>query len=185
MKRLILTSILTLISAFAFAAAVTVNGISCGSLKSLTLSGTGDYTVSTDGTCGAVSPPVEPPASTCPSGVRCIDRPWPIVPQETVALDGTNVLAIKVKAGESGSGKLMTAYTSGTSSNRQVALSSKPGDFAPPAPCLKSGTQSTTTYWGIGAANQSQCLMAPNQTYWVNIRHTTCSGRCEFILTGY
>jgi len=185
MKRLILTSILTLISAFAFAAAVTVNGISCGSLKSLTLSGTGDYTVSTDGTCGAVSPVEPPPASTCPSGVRCIDRPWPIVPQETVALEGTSVLAIKVKAGASGSGKLVTAYTSGSSGNRQVAISSKPGDFAVSAPCIKSGTQSTTTYWGIGAANQSQCLMAPNQTYWVNIRHTTCSGRCEFILRGY
>lgn len=184
MKRLILTSILTLISAFAFAAAVTVNGLSCGSLKSLTLSGTGDYTVSTDGTCGAVSP-VEPPASTCPSGVRCIDRPWPIVPQETVALEGGSVLAIKVTAGASGSGKLVTAYTSGSSGNRQVAISSKPGDFAVSAPCIKSGTQSTTTYWGIGVANQSQCLMAPNQTYWVNIRHTTCSGRCEFILKGY
>lgn len=189
MKRLILTSILTLISAFAFAAAVTVNGVSCGSLKSLTLSGTGDYTVSTDGTCGAVSPPVEPPveppSSACPSGVRCLDRPWPIVPQETVALEGTSVLAIKVKAGASGSGKLVTAYTSGSSGNRQVAISSKPGDFAVSAPCIKSGTQSTTTYWGIGVANQSQCLMVPNQTYWVNLRHTNCAGRCEFILLGY
>jgi hypothetical protein len=185
MKKLILASILTLISAFAFAAAVAVNGISCGSLKSLTLTGTGDYAVTTDGTCGAVSPPVEPPSSACPSGVRCIDRPWPIVPQETVALEGTSVLAIKVKAGASGSGKLVTAYTSGSSGNRQVAISSKPGDFAPSAPCLKSGTQSTTTYWGIGAANQSQCLMAPNQTYWVNIRHPYCASRCEFILRGY
>ena len=184
MKKLILASILTLISAFAFAAAVTVNGISCGSLKSLTLTGTGDYAVSTDGTCGAVSP-VEPPASTCPSGVRCIDRPWPIVPQEMITLDGNSTIAIKVRAPELGSGKLATAYTSGNSGNRQVAISSAPGDFAVPAVCIKSGTQSTNTYWSIGAANQSQCLMAPNQTYWVNIRHTTCSGRCEFILKGY
>ena len=185
MKRLILTSILTLISAFAFAAAVTVNGISCGSLKSLTLSGTGDYTVSTDGTCGAVSPPVEPPASTCPPGAKCIKRTWPINPQETITLDGTSVLAIEVTSGASGAGKLMTAYTAGNSGNRQIAISSKPGDFAVSAPCIKSGTQSTTTYWGIGVANQSQCLMVPNQTYWVNLRHTNCAGRCEFILLGY
>lgn len=185
MKRLILTSILTLISAFAFAAAVTVNGSLCGSLKSLTLSGTGDYTVSTDGTCGAVSPPVEPPASTCPPGAKCIKRTWPINPQETITLDGTSVLAIEVKSGASGAGKLMTAYTAGNSGNRQVAISSKPADFAVSAPCIKSGTQSTTTYWGIGVANQSQCLMAPVQAYWVNIRHTNCAGRCEFILRGY
>lgn len=145
MKRLILTSILTLISAFAFAAAVTVNGISCGSLKSLTLSGTGDYTVSTDGTCGAVSP-VEPPASTCLPGAKCIKRTWPINPQETITLDGTSVLAIEVTSGASGAGKLMTAYTAGNSGNRQIAISSKPADFAVSAPCLKSGTQSTTTY---------------------------------------
>lgn len=170
----------------AIAGTLTLNGHACGEIKQIVIAADA-VALTTDGTCtsGVVSPPVEPPTSTCPSGVRCIDRPWPIVPQETVALDDTSVLAIKVKAGASGSGKLVTAYTSGTSSNRQVAISSKPGDFAPPAPCLKSGTQSTTTYWGIGAANQSQCLMAPNQTYWVNIRHTTCSGRCEFILKGY
>lgn len=185
MKRLILTSILTLISASAFAAMVQVNGNLCGSLKDLTYSATGDIAVTTDGSCGAgVTPPAGPP-STCPPGVRCIDRSWPIVPQEMITLDGNSTVAIKVKAGESGAGKLMTAYTSGTSGNRQVAISSAPGDFAVPAACLKSGTQSTNTYWSIGAANQSQCLMAPGGTYWVNIRHTNCAGRCEFILKGY
>lgn len=185
MYKSILISILMLISASSFAAPLTVNGISCGSWTRLEMGADNSLSLATDGACGTVAPPVEPPSSACPAGVRCIDRPWPINPQETVTLDGNSVLAIKVRAGESGAGKLATAYTSGQSGNRQVVISSKPGDFAPVAPCASTGTQTTMTYWAIGAGKSYQCAMTAGQTYWINIKHTNCAGRCEFILKGY
>ena len=191
MKRLILTSILTLISAFAFAAAVTVNGNSCGSLKSVAVNPTGDLTVTTDATCGVVSPPVEPPPvvtppSTCPAGVVCVDRPWPSIKQEVFALRQDQSLAIRVKTTAEGiSGRLVTNYTVGDTGSRQVALSATAGDFSGSTACVKSGLEATSTQWQQGGTGW-RCVIPANSTYYVNVRFTNCeAGRtCRFTLSG-
>lgn len=180
--------ILMLISASSFAAAVTVNGQSCGSLKSLEMSGAGDWTVETDGTCGnpPVTPPVTPP-SACPAGVSCTAMAWPNAAQKTLTQRMGDVLAIKVKTTADGvMGKVATAYTSGNAGNRVVALSAKPGDFAVTKECIVTGTQSTNLSWIQGsAASTYRCRLPANGEAWVNIKHAYCEGVCEFYLTTY
>jgi len=188
MKRLILTSILTLISAFAFAAAVTVNGVLCGSLKSLEMSGTGDWTVTTDGSC--VAPPVTLPvvSQSCPSGVACSTMAWPNAPQQMHTQRAGDVLALKIKTTADGViGKLATAYTSGNAGSRVIALSSRPGDFSVPKECTTTGTQITTTSWvqGGGTEPTYRCKLPVNGEFWVNIKHAYCQGSCEFYLKTY
>jgi hypothetical protein len=61
MKKLILTSILMFISAFAFSGTVTVNGNSCGSLTSAIVGAEGNLEVKTTATCGGVVVPPPPP----------------------------------------------------------------------------------------------------------------------------
>ena len=189
MSKAILSLILTCISASAFAAAVTVNGSLCGSLVELTYQPSGDLAVTTDGACGVVAPP--PVVSTpCPAGVDCSKTlPWPVTPQQTLSQAGNSTVAYRIElTGQALTGKLQSAYTSGTAGSREITLSLHPGDFNVPPECRKTGTSSTSHYWSQGpSALASRCILPLSGAAWVNIRHTTCPAgeRCGFYLKNY
>ena len=60
--------------------------------------------------------------------------PWPVNPQQNLTQLGNSTVAYKIElTGQAGLvGKLASAYTSGASANREIALSVNPGDFNVP-----------------------------------------------------
>ena len=192
MKKLILASILTLISAFAFAAAVTVNGNSCGSWSKLTYTPAGDLSLTTDGACGTVAPPpVEPPPvvtppTSCPSGVTCIDRPFPVIPQEILGLKAGQTLAVRVTVPPTGAGYISTMITTGDTASRRVSLSSVAGDMNPPSSrCASTAWETTGIGWTAGEGTARTCYVKPGTAY-INVQVTNCepSKTCKFWLKG-
>lgn len=76
-----------------------------------------------------------PAPTDCPSGVDCSKSvPWPVNPQQNLSQAGNSTVAYKIElTGQAGLvGKLTSAYTSGVSGNREIALSVNPGDFNVP-----------------------------------------------------
>ena len=193
MKRLILTSILTLISAFAFAAAVVVNGSSCGSWTSMTTSPNGDIAIKADGTCGAVSQPVEPPPvvappSSCPAGVVCLERKWPLV-QEVITLRAGQVVAIKLPGDAVGKKRrLTTMITSGDTAARRVAISDKPGDVDPAqSRCSTQGFESIAISYTVGEpTSATACFMPADKPVYWNLTPTNCpeGTKCRVYIVG-
>ncbi len=132
-----------------------------------------------------------PAPTDCPSGVDCSKSvPWPVNPQQNLTQMGNSTVAYKIQlTGQAGLvGKLSSAYTSGVSGNREIALSLNPGDFNVPSACLKSGTSTTNTYWSQGPSSQTyRCILPTSGTAYINIRHTNCpsSAQCGFYLKNY
>lgn len=133
-----------------------------------------------------------PPAvGQCPSGVDCSKiLPWPVNPQQNLSQLGNSTVAYRIElTGQAGLvGKLTSAYTSGASGNREIALSVNPGDFNVPDVCRKTGTSSTNTYWSQGPSEQTyRCILPTSGTAYVNVRHTTCpsGAQCGFYLKNY
>lgn len=185
--------LLMLISASVNAGTLTLNGHNCGEVSSATWKPDGTLSLVTDGVCGGVvTPPVEPPpvvvppSTDCPSGVKCIARPWPRIVQETQSLRAGEVLAIKVQTTAEGvSGRFVTNYTVGDTGSRQVAFSATPGDFSGSAACVKSGLEATSTSWQQGGVGW-KCVIPANSPYWINVRFTNCAvgALCRFTLSG-
>lgn len=120
----------------------------------------------------------------CPTGVTCIERPWPTIAQQTLTMKGNAVMAIKVNTTAAGvSGLLSTMYTTGSTATREVALSTAPGDFAVSARCLKSGLEVTSTSWQQQGTERA-CQLPANSTAWINVRFTNCpaTSNCSFYL---
>ena len=132
-----------------------------------------------------------PVPTDCPTGVDCSKTlPWVVNPQQNLTQIGNSTVAYKIQlTGQAGLvGKLTSAYTSGVSGNREIALSVNPGDFNVPDVCRKTGTSSTNTYWSQGPSTQTyRCILPTSGTAYVNIRHTTCpsGAQCGFYLKNY
>lgn len=122
--------------------------------------------------------------TACPTGVTCLERPWPNIAQETLTMKGNAVMAIKVNTTAAGlKGLLNTMYTTGSTGAREVALSTTPGDFAVTSRCLKSGLEVTSTSWQQQGTDRV-CQLPANSTAWINIRFTNCPSttNCSFYL---
>ncbi len=132
--------------------------------------------------------------TTCPSGVTCVERPWPTIAQETFSLRSNGILAIKVNTTEAGlNGYLDTMNTTGNTATRDVYLSTQPGVFpsslpSPPprrtneARCYQQGFETTTTAWEQSGTD-SVCQIPANSPMWINIKFTNCtSSSCSFYL---
>lgn len=191
MHKRILMAILTLFTASALAGTVTVNGNSCGSWSKLVYTPAGDLSLTTDGACGTVAPPpVEPPPvtspSACPSGVTCIDRPFPVIPQEVLGLRAGQTLAVRVNVPATGTGYISTMITTGDTASRRVSLSSVAGDMNPPSSrCSSTGWETTGTGWTAGEGTARTCYVKPGTAY-INVQVTNCEpGKtCRFYLKG-
>lgn len=187
MKHLIW--VFALFATTAMAGAVTVNGMACGSLRTISLDGSGNFAITTDGTCGLVPsdpPPVDPPViGSCPSGVTCIDRTFPIIRQEVVSIRAGQILAFRVNTGASGSGLIQTNNTANLSPGRRVAVSTAAGDLNPAnARCATSGFEATSSGYVIGTPVDRKCTLPANSVVYINVQATNCPDgkRCEFYL---
>lgn len=193
MKRL-LVIFFSLFTIAVSAGTLTINGNDCGEVELVTLNPTtGDIALKAGGNCAGgviVEPPpvVTPPPATnkCPAGVRCIERGWPTIPQETFALRSDEVLSIKVKTADVGtSGRIATNYSVGDTGTRVVALSKIAGDFNGTPACVKTGFEATSTQWQVNGTSTWRCQVEPNATYFVNVKFTTCAvgALCKFTLS--
>lgn len=182
LKRLLVTMCLAVTGA-AEAGTVTVNGTNMGTLKSVTISAVGDVVVLTgEGT----PPPVDPPAPdpfACPAGVTCVERPFPNIQQEVVAMRAGQVLAVKIAVPASGAGFINTMTYAGVSATRVVALSTVPGEFSTTSYCSSSGLEATNNKWSATSASRT-CVLPSGKTAFINIKLTNCpqGQTCKFYL---
>lgn len=193
MKKLIPALILLLTSAFAFAGAVTVNGHSCGSLITLTTTPAGDLTIKTDGTCGTVAPPVEPPPvvtppTSCPAGVTCLKRTWPIK-QEIITLRAGQAVAIAVPAETAGTARyVQSMITTGNSAARRLAISTTAGDVNPAnTRCATRGWESVSMSYTAGDSGGGRgCFVPAGVPIYINLAPTNCpeGQRCDVYIKG-
>lgn len=189
MKKLILTSILAFISAFAFSGTVTVNGNSCGSLTSAIVGAEGNLEVKTTATCGGVVvPPPEPepdPLACIPSSTQiCLSRPWPNIAQELMSIRNGQLISIKVRTGQSGVGTVYVNNYAGDTAAMQVALATVPGTVDTPATCMRKGFESVSLRWEISGANTRVCQLPPGKDIYLTLKATNCPDRvsCKFYL---
>lgn len=186
-NRFLLSLLASYLAVSAQAAIVSVNGKVCGNLKELTVTSDSDINVLVDGECFSI-PEIKPvPVVEVPRNTRVVEATWPNMTQKTFSLRQDEVLAIRIKTTASGVvGKVATAYTSGNSGNRVVALATQAGNFDVPKECKVTGTQSTTNPWFQGnAINSFRCQLPANSEAWINIKHVYCEGTCEFYLKTY
>jgi hypothetical protein len=124
--------------------------------------------------------------TTCPTGVTCIERPWPTIVQEKISMKANAVLAIKVNTTAQGlTGFLNTMYTTGNTASRAVSVSQTPGDFTGggSARCVTSGLEVTTTGWAQQTTDTRKCQLPANGTAWINVKFTNCTtSSCDFYL---
>lgn len=194
MNKSILISILAFISASAFAGTVTVNGHSCGSLITLMTTPAGDLTIKTDGACGTVAPPpVEPPPvvtppTSCPAGVTCLNRTWPIK-QEVITLRAGQTIAIAVPADAAGTSRyVQTMITAGNSAARRLAISTTAGDVNPSnTRCATSGWESISMRYTAGDSGGARgCFVPAGVPIYINLTPTNCpeGQRCDVYIKG-
>lgn len=193
MYKSILISLLMLISALSFAGTVTVNGHSCGSLITLTTTPAGDLTIKTDGTCGTVAPPVEPPPvvtppSSCPVGVTCLKRTWPLK-QEVISLRAGQTVAIAVPAESAGTSRyVQSMITAGNSAARRLAISTTAGDVNPAnTRCATSGWESVSMNYTAGDSGGARgCFVPAGVPIFINLAPTNCpeGQRCDVYIKG-
>ncbi len=130
--------------------------------------------------------------TACPSGVTCIERPWPTIAQEGFTMKANAILAIKVNTTAAGlNGYLDTMNVSGNTATRDVYLSTQPGVFPAVIPppkrtnesrCYQQGFETTTTAWEQSGTDLV-CQIPANSPMWINIRFTNCtSASCTFYL---
>ncbi len=193
MYKSILISTLMLISALSFAGTVTVNGHSCGSLITLTTTPAGDLTIKADGTCGTVAPPVEPPPvvtppSSCPAGVTCLKRTWPLK-QEIISLRAGQTVAIAVPAESAGTARyVQTMITAGNSAARRLAISTTAGDVNPAnTRCATRGWESVSMNYTAGDSGGARgCFVPAGVPIFINLAPTNCpeGQRCDVYIKG-
>lgn len=126
----------------------------------------------------------------CPTGIRCLERPWPIIKQEVITMPATTILAIKITTTNADEvGLLSTMYTTGNTAARQLSISSKAGDFTGGgnSRCVDAGLEVTSTSWAqVEAVTDARgvCQIPANAVMWINIRFTNCSAgsSCSFYL---
>ena len=189
MKKLILTSILMFISAFAFSGTVTVNGNSCGSLTAALMGANGDLEVETTTACGGVvTPPPEPeptPFVCVPSSTQiCLSRPWPNIAQELMSIRNGQLISIKVRTGQSGAGTVYVNNYAGDTAAMQVVLATVPGTVDTPAACTKKGFESVNLRWEIAGGNTRVCQLPAGKDIYLTLKATNCPDRvtCKFYL---
>lgn len=169
-----------------FAYGLTVDGQQCPSGWSITQTANG-----TDVKCGATAP-VQPSPQPIPQPASdyTIARAWPNISREQISLKNDESIAVRIKTGgDTGAvGRISTAITTGAGSKRTVTLSASPHDFSPSKPCAVTGHETASLRWttiqSLPAAYQSYyCKLKPNTTYYINVKHVSCSTECSFFFS--
>ncbi len=120
---------------------------------------------------------------------------WPSIKQKTISLKGSKVITYQIKTTNTTKlgGQLSTAFTTGTSANRLVTISTSPGDFNMQAlgKCAASGSETASVAWTQNPKPPFPyniigiCILKPSTTYYINVKHTNCasSSTCSFHLS--
>lgn len=190
----ILIAILAMLPAALLAATLTLNGQACGTISETRIDGAGNVAFTTDGQCGSVTPPpVEPPPvvtppSSCPVGVTCLKRTWPLK-QEVISLRAGQTVAIAVPAESAGTSRyVQSMITAGNSAARRLAISTTAGDVNPAnTRCATSGWESVSMNYTAGDSGGARgCFVPAGVPIFINLAPTNCpeGQRCDVYIKG-